>query len=383
MSLFSLSPELTSLRDSAADFARQQLSDDVEERDREQRFGRTLWDRCGQWRMQGLPVPQEDGGKGLDSLSTAVVLEGLGYGCTDSGLAFSIAAHLLACVVPVWKHASEELKSRYLPDLCSGRKIAVNAMTEPEAGSDAFAMKTTATPHEGGFLLRGTKTLATNGPIADVALVYAMTDPSKGYFGGVSAFLVDLRSNGVTVGPNLEKCGLRTVPFGALEFRDCFVPAENIVGKTGGGAAIFTQSMDWERGLLGAVHVGTMQRLMEVATHHAKTRKQFGQAIGKFQAVSHRIADMKVRLEAARLLVYQTAEQLDSCRSVSQNAAITKLFVSESLLETSIDTIRTLGGWGVLTSKQVERAMRDSIAGTVYSGTSDMQRNVIARWMGL
>ncbi|MFN9565204.1 MAG: acyl-CoA dehydrogenase family protein [Pirellulaceae bacterium] len=158
---------------------------------------------------------------------------------------------------------------------------------------------------------------------------------------------------------------------------------ENIVGKTGGGAAIFTQSMDWERGLLGAVHVGTMQRLMEVATHHAKTRKQFGQAIGKFQAVSHRIADMKVRLEAARLLVYQTAEQLDSCRSVSQNAAITKLFVSESLLETSIDTIRTLGGWGVLTSKQVERAMRDSIAGTVYSGTSDMQRNVIARWMGL
>jgi alkylation response protein AidB-like acyl-CoA dehydrogenase len=276
-------------------------------------------------------------------------------------------------VVPVWKHASEELKSRYLPDLCSGRKIAVNAMTEPEAGSDAFAMKTTATPHEGGFLLRGTKTLATNGPIADVALVYAMTDPSKGYFGGVSAFLVDLRSNGVTVGPNLEKCGLRTVPFGALEFRDCFVPAENIVGKTGGGAAIFTQSMDWERGLLGAVHVGTMQRLMEVATHHAKTRKQFGQAIGKFQAVSHRIADMKVRLEAARLLVYQTAEQLDSCRSVSQNAAITKLFVSESLLET----------WGVGTSKQVERAMRDSIAGTVYSGTSDMQRNVIARWMGL
>jgi alkylation response protein AidB-like acyl-CoA dehydrogenase len=383
MALFSLSPELVQLHASVVKFARTHLDDDVSERDRQQQFARSLWDRCGTWRMQGLAVPESAGGKGLDPLSTAVALEGLGYGCADSGLAFSIAAHLLACVVPIWKHASEELKSRYLADLCSGRIIAVNAMTEPETGSDAFAMQTIATRCDGGFLLRGTKTMATNGPIADVALVYAMTDPSKGYFGGVSAFLVDIPSDGLVVGPNLEKCGLRTVPFGELEFRDCFVPEENLVGKVGGGAAIFAQSMDWERGLLGAVHVGTMQRLLELATHHARTRKQFGQSVGKFQAVSHRIADMKVRLEAARLLVYRTAEQLESSRSVSENAAIAKLFVSESLLETSIDTIRTLGGWGVLTSKQVERAMRDSIAGTLYSGTSDLQRNVIARWMGL
>ncbi len=383
MTLFSLSPDHLSLRDAACAFAREQLTDNVIERDRQQVFSRELWNRCGEWGMQGLPIPQEFGGRGFDPLSTAVALEGLGNGCADSGLAFSITAHLLACVVPVWKHGSEALKKRFLPDLSAGRLIAVNAMTEPETGSDAFAMKTTATRHEGGFLLNGTKTLATNGPIADVALLYAMTDSAKGYFGGVTAFLVDIPSPGLVVGENLEKSGLRTVPFGELQFRDCFVDADRVVGQVGGGAAIFTESMDWERGLLGAIHVGTMQRLLDIATRHAKTRKQFGQAIGKFQAVSHRLADMKVRLEAARLLVYQTACKLDSSRSVSLDAAITKLFVSESLMESAIDTVRTLGGWGILTSNQVERALRDSVASTLYSGTSDLQRNLIARWMGL
>jgi alkylation response protein AidB-like acyl-CoA dehydrogenase len=383
MTLFSLSPDHLSLRDAACVFAREQLTDNVIERDRQEEFSRELWNRCGEWGMQGLPIPQEFGGRGFDPLSTAVALEGLGNGCADSGLAFSITAHLLACVVPVWKHGSEALKKRFLPDLSAGRLIAVNAMTEPETGSDAFAMKTTATRHEGGFLLNGTKTLATNGPIADVALLYAMTDSAKGYFGGVTAFLVDIPSPGLVVGENLEKSGLRTVPFGELQFRDCFVDADRVVGQVGGGAAIFTESMDWERGLLGAIHVGTMQRLLDIATRHAKTRKQFGQAIGKFQAVSHRLADMKVRLEAARLLVYQTACKLESSRSVSLDAAITKLFVSESLMESAIDTVRTLGGWGILTSNQVERALRDSVASTLYSGTSDLQRNLIARWMGL
>jgi alkylation response protein AidB-like acyl-CoA dehydrogenase len=383
MSLFSLSSDHTSLRDAACAFAREHLADDVTQRDRDQEFSRELWNRCGEWGMQGLPVPEAYGGKGYDPLSTAVVLEGLGHGCADSGLAFSITAHLLACVVPVWKHGSEFLKERFLPDLCSGKLIAVNAMTEPQTGSDAFAMKTTATASDGGFVINGTKTLATNGPIADVALMYAMTDPVKGYFGGVTAFLVDIPSAGLTVGPNLEKSGLRTVPFGELQFCDCFVPADRIVGQVGGGAAIFAESMDWERGLLGAIHVGTMQRLLDQATRHAKTRKQFGQAIGKFQAVSHRLADMKVRLEAARLLVYQTACKLESSRSVSLDAAITKLFVSESLMESAIDTVRTLGGWGILTTHQVERALRDSVASTLYSGTSDLQRNLIARWMGL
>jgi len=383
MALFSLSEQHIILRESAELFARQQLTDDVIERDREQRFSRVLWDRCGQWGFQGLPVPQEYGGKELDPLSTAVALEGLGGGCCDGGLVFSVAAHLLACVVPLWKHGSEELRRRYLSDLAQGRRIAVNAMTEPHSGSDAFAMQTQAIEHEGGYLINGVKTYATNGPIGDVALLYAMTDPKKGYFGGVTAFLVELRSAGITVGSALEKSGLRTVPFGEIAFRNCYVPASNVVGKVGGGAALFTESMDWERGLLGAVHVGVMQRLMNRATEYARTRKQFGQSIGKFQAVSHRIADMKVRLEASRLLVYQAASRLGTSRSVSLDAAIAKLYVSESLVETAMDTVRTLGALGILTTGEVERALRDSLASTLYSGTSDMQRNVIARWMGL
>lgn len=383
MALFSLSKDQIELRDSTSGFAREHLVDDVIDRDRSQQFSRELWDRCGRLRLQGLPVPETHGGRGLDPLSTAVALEGLGYGCPDSGLAFSLAAHLLACVVPIWKHGDDSLKGRYLPDLCSGKKIAVNAMTEPHSGSDAFSMQTVALPTDNGFVLNGTKTLATNAPLADVALVYAMTAPQKGYYGGVTAFLVDIPSAGLRTGPNLEKSGLRTVPFGEVVFKECFVPAENVVGKVGGGASIFAESMDWERGLLGAIHVGTMQRLMEQAIERARSRKQFGQPIGKFQSVSNRIADMKVRLEAARLLVYHTASRLETTRSVSLDAAIAKLFVSESLMETAIDTIRTFGGWGLLTGNEVERALRDSVASTLYSGTSDMQRNVIARWMGL
>ncbi len=383
MSPFSLSKDQIELRESTSSFAREHLVDDIVERDRLQIFSRELWERCGLERLQGLPVPQSYGGRGLDPLSTAAALEGLGYGCTDSGLAFSIAAHLLACVVPIWKHGDESLKERYLADLCSGRKIAVNAMTEPQSGSDAFSMQTVAVSTEDGFVLNGTKTLATNAPLADVGLVYAMTDPRKGYYGGVTAFVVDIPSAGLRTGPNLEKSGLRTVPFGEIVFEDCFVPVQNVVGKPGGGGQIFAESMDWERGLLGAIHVGTMQRLMELAIERARTRKQFGQPIGKFQSVSHRIADMKVRLEAARLMVYHTAARLEATRSVSLDAAIAKLFVSESLMETAIDTVRTFGGWGLLTSNEVERAMRDSVASTLYSGTSDMQRNVIARWMGL
>lgn len=383
MSPFSLSKDQIELRESTSSFAREHLVDDIVERDRLQKFSRELWERCGLERLQGLPVPQSYGGRGLDPLSTAAALEGLGYGCPDSGLAFSIAAHLLACVVPIWKHGDESLKERYLADLCSGRKIAVNAMTEPQSGSDAFSMQTVAVSTEDGFVLNGTKTLATNAPLADVGLVYAMTDPRKGYYGGVTAFVVDIPSAGLRTGPNLEKSGLRTVPFGEIVFEDCFVPVQNVVGKPGGGGQIFAESMDWERGLLGAIHVGTMQRLMELAIERARTRKQFGQPIGKFQSVSHRIADMKVRLEAARLMVYHTAARLEATRSVSLDAAIAKLFVSESLMETAIDTVRTFGGWGLLTSNEVERAMRDSVASTLYSGTSDMQRNVIARWMGL
>lgn len=380
---FKLNDEQKLLRDTIVRFARQELNDDIVSRDREHEFPRELWDKCGEMGLQGLPVPEELGGMGLDPLSTVVALEALGYGCRDGGLVFSICAHLLACVVPVWKHGSPLQHERYLRRLCRGELIAVNAMTEPGTGSDAFAMAARARPDADGYRIRGNKTFSSNGPVADLAVVYAMTDADKGYHGGVSAFLVERGTAGFESAQRFEKLGLRTCPIGELVFDDVWVPEDAVLGTVGGGATLFTQSMDWERTCLVACHVGAMERLLEEAVQYARTRKQFGQPIGKYQAIAHRIADMKVRLEASRLLTYRAASQLEQSRSVSLDAAISKLFVSESLLKSALDTVQVLGGYGIMVEYQVERALRDAVASTIYSGTSEMQRNIISRWLGL
>jgi hypothetical protein len=380
---FSLTEEQKTLRENIVRFARAELNENVPERDKAHEFPRDLWLKCGEIGIQGLPVPEEYGGSGLDAVSTAVALEALGYGCTDSGLIFSMCAHLLPCVVPLWKFGSEDQKKRWLPDLCAGRKIAVNAMTEPGSGSDAFAMRTRAIPDKGGWRLTGTKMFSSNGPIADVAVLFAVTDPEKGYHGGVTVFLVEKGTKGFEASQTFEKMGLRTSPIGELVLDNAFVPAEAVLGGVGGGSSIFAHSMDWERIFLFATHVGTMERLLEKAVEYARTRTQFGQPIGKFQAVSHKIADMKVRLEAARLLLYRSAWKMGKGKSVSMDASITKLFVSESLLKTAMDTVQVLGGYGFMTEYEVERALRDATGSTIYSGTSEMQRNIIARWLGL
>lgn len=380
---FALTEEQEQLRGQIIEFAQGELNQGVVERDREHRFSRDLWRKCGQLGLPGLPVPEEYGGTGLDTLSTAVALEALGYGCTDGGLVFSLCAHLLSCVVPIWKHGSEEQKRRYLPGLCDGSLIAVNAMTEPDSGSDAFAMSCTARHDGNGYVLNGTKTFSSNGPIADLAVVFAVTDPAKGYHGGVSAFLIEKDTPGFRPGQTFEKMGLRTSPIGELILDDVRASAGAVLGPVGAGATLFTQAMDWERVCLFASHLGTMQRLLERAIGYARSRRQSGQPIGKFQAVAHRIADMKVHLEAARLLTYRAAWRLDRSRHVGLDASIAKLFVSESLVKVALDTVRVFGGYGYMTEYEVERALRDAIGSTIYSGTSDVQRNIIARWLGL
>ena len=380
---FALTEDQRLLRDNIVRFAQRELNDGVLERDREQAFPRELWLKCGEMGLQGLPVPEEYGGVGLDPLSVAIALEALGYGCQDGGLVFSICAHLLACVVPIWKHGNEDQKRKYLPGLSNGSLIAVNGMTEPGTGSDAFAMSTRAVRDGDGFRLNGTKTFSSNGPIADLAVVYAVTDPDKGYLGGVTAFLIEKGTPGFSSGQKFDKLGLRTCPIGELVLEEVFLPASAVLGGVGAGGGIFSQSMEWERICLVASHVGTMERLLEQAIEYARTRKQFGQAIGKFQAVSHRIADIKVRLEASRLLTYYSAWRLDRTRESSLDASMTKLFVSESLVRTALDTIQVLGGYGFMTDYHVERVLRDAVGSTLYSGTSEIQRNIIARWLGL
>ena len=380
---FALTEEQEFLRDEIIHFAKRELNEQVIERDRAQQFPRDLWLKCGEMGLQGLPVPEEYGGAGLDALSTAVALEALGYGCEDGGLSFSICAHLLACVIPIINHGSEEQKQKYLPKLSNGTLIAVNAMSEPGSGSDAYNMKTRAIREGDGYRINGTKIWSTNGPIADLAVLYAVTDPEKGYYGGTSVFLVEKETPGFAPGQKFEKMGLRTSPIGEIVIEDMWVPESALVGGEGAGTAIFTQSMEWERVCIGAKHCGTMQRLMEKSMDYAKEREAFGKPISNYEAVSNKIVDMKVRLEASRLLAYHSATRLDKARDVAIDASMTKIFVSEALVQTALDTVQIFGGNGFTTDYEVERSLRDSIGGKIYSGTNEIQRNILAKWLGL
>src|SRR5688572_2129343 len=378
---FSLSAVQQKLRQEIVEFARAELNCGAAERDRTESFPHDLWHKCGALRLQGLFVPEEYGGRGLDPLSATVALEALGYGCDDGGLSFAICAHLLACVVPIWKHGTEEQKRRYLPKLCDGTLIAGNAMTEANSGSDAFALTTRAEPEGDGFRINGSKNMVSNGPVADVFVTYAATDPGKGYHGGVTAFVLPRDTPGVRAGQSFEKMGLRSCPLGEVVFDNVYVPADAALGRAGTGGSIFAQSMEWERICLVAIHVGTQERLLEQSIRHVRSRKIKGQAIG--QGVSHRIADMKVRLDASRLLMYRAAGRLDRSRDIALDASMAKLLVSESLVATAQDALRIIGGHAILADHEAERALRDAVSSTLYSGTSEIQRNIIARWLGL
>ncbi len=380
---FTLSSDQKRLRDEIIRFSKERLNDDVALRDERREFPRDLWDLCGEMGLTGLVVPEEHGGSGLDPLSASIALQAFGYGCRDGGLVFSVCAHLLACVVPIWKHGSEEQKKKYLRGLAKGTMIAANAMTEPESGSDAFSLKTRAKRTDSGYLLNGTKIFASNGPVADLALVFALTDEEKGYHGGVTAFLVKKETPGFSVGQTFEQSGLKTCLISELVFEDVELGEEAVLGLEGAGSVIFNEAMEWERTCLVAAHVGTMERLLEQAIDYAKTRVAFGQPIGKNQAISHRIAEMKVRLEAARLLTLSAAWGLEHKREHALDASAAKLFSSESLVKTAMETVQIFGGYGFMKEYEVERALRDAIAGTVYSGTSEIQKTIIARWLGL
>ena len=380
---FSYSAEQQTLRDGIIKFAKERLNAGVIERDRHQEFPRDLWLACGEMGLQGLPVPEALGGAGLDPLTCTIALEALGYGCKDNGLVFSICAHLLSCVVPLWRFGNDAQQRQYLPGLCNGTRIGIHAMTEPGSGSDSFALKTRAERDGGQWRINGSKTFISNAPVADLIIVFALTDPAKGYHGGVTAFLMERDTPGLSVSRKIEKMGMRTSPFGELAFDDVRVPDASILGTLGGGSAIFTHAMDWERILLFAAHVGQMERLLELGVAYARTRHQGGKAIGKYQAVSHKLADLKVNLEAARLLLYRSATRLDKSRAVSLDSAMTKLFVSESLVKGALDVLQVFAGYGYAVEYEIEREVRDALGSKIYSGTNEVQRNIIASWLRL
>jgi alkylation response protein AidB-like acyl-CoA dehydrogenase len=370
------------LRQSVIEFARAELNEDVADRDKNAAFPHEAWQRCAAFGLQGLPVPREYGGAGVDATSIMVALEALGYACTDNGLIFSLNAQMWACETPIAKFGSEEQKQRYLPVLCDGSLIAAHGMSEPGSGSDAFSLTTTAARRGDTFVLDGAKTFVTNAPVSDLFIVFASTDRGRG-FAGLSAFLVERAAPGLTVGAPLSKMGLRTSPMSELFFDGCEVPAGQMLGEPGAGMAIFNSSMRWERSCILASTVGTMQRQLERCVEYARERKQFGQPIGGFQAVSHKLVDMRLRIETSRLLLYRLGWLLDHGKPATLESALTKLYLSDCFVRSSLDAVQIHGGYGYMTEYELEREVRDALGSRLYSGTSEIQYNIVAGSMGL
>jgi len=374
---FDLSEEQRKIKEEIVRFAQNELNGDLIDRDREGVFSREAWNKCAGMGIQGLPFPPEHGGSGADVVTTTVAMEGLGYGCRDNGLIFAINAQMWSVQMPIWQFGSEEQKGKYLTRLCRGEWIGAHCMTEPNSGSDAFSLSSTAERRGDTYVLNGSKTFATNAPMADVFLVFAKTDRTKGFM-GISAFLLERGLRGLRVNREISKMGLKTAPMAEVVFEDCAVPAENRLGPEGAGSRLFNSSMEWERACLLAAYSGAMERQLEACVRYARERRQFQRPIGKFQAVANKIVDMKVRLETARLLLYKVAWMKQNRKDVALEAAMAKLYLSECWVLSSLDAIQIHGGYGYTTEFEMERELRDAISSRIYSGTSEIQKNIIA-----
>jgi alkylation response protein AidB-like acyl-CoA dehydrogenase len=376
---FTWTSEQVAFRKSVLEFARQQLDTASPE---QRGFTRELWQKCAEFGVQGLTVPEEYGGSHADVLTTMLAMEALGCGCRDSGLLFSLHAHMWAVIIPILHFGTAEQKTRWLPPLCDGTFVGAHGMTEPGSGSDAFSLTTKAQRKGDGYVLNGSKTFVTNAPVADVFIVFATVNRQQGMW-GVTGFIVPRSTAGLTVSRPIHKMGLKTSPMAEIAFEDCEVPAEARLGREGQGAAIFNHSMGWERSGILASAVGSMERQLDACVEYAKDRTQFGRPIGSFQLVASRLVDMKLRLETSRLLLYRTAWSHSQGTMTPLDAAMAKLHISESAVASALDAIQIHGGWGYTEEFGVERELRDSIGGRLYSGTSEIQRLIIASGLGL
>ncbi|MFH9015692.1 acyl-CoA dehydrogenase family protein [Streptomyces sp. NPDC017943] len=352
------------------------------ERDAEAAFPREQWDLLRASGILGLPFDTRWGGLGQDLLTTMYVLEGLGRGCRDAGLNFSVCSHLVSTGVPLQRFGSPELQDRYLPGLCSGDLIGAHAISEPDSGSDALAMRTRAVRDGDDFVLNGSKAFVSNGPVADVVTVYARTSDRPGPL-SITAFLVDRDTPGLTTGRPVAKMGLRTSPLCELFLDDCRVPASQVVGRPGGGFLVLDHVMRWEILCSFVINAGEMRDRVERCTEYARARTQFGRPIGSYQAVSHKIVDMDVGTETARHWLYSTARKLMAGENVTRDIAIAKLVTSEANVASALAAVQIFGGNGYMAEYGVEKELRNSVAGTIYSGTSEIQRNRIASMLGL
>jgi len=373
---FDLGETADMLRDQVASFAADEIAPRAAEIDRSNEFPADLWQKLGALGLLGVTVEEEYGGSGLGYLEHAVAMEEISRASASVGLSYG--AHSNLCVNQIRRNGNEEQKRRYLPKLVSGHHVGALAMSEPGAGSDVVSMKLRAEKRGDRYVLNGNKMWITNGPDANVLVVYAKTDPEAGPR-GMTAFLVEKGWKGFSTAQKLDKLGMRGSNTCELVFEDCEVPVENVLGQEGRGVNVLMSGLDYERAVLAAGPLGIMQACMDVVLPYVHDRKQFGQSIGQFQLVQGKLADMYTSLNACRAYVYAVNKACDRGRTTRKDAAGAILYAAEKATQVALDAIQLLGGNGYINDYPTGRLLRDAKLYEIGAGTSEIRRMLIGR----
>jgi isovaleryl-CoA dehydrogenase len=373
---FDLGETADAIRDTVREFTQDHIAPRAEEIDRTNEFPRDLWPKMGEIGLHGITVEEEYGGIGLGYLEHVIAVEEISRGSASVGLSYG--AHSNLCINQIRRNGSEDQKRRYLPKLIAGEHLGALAMSEPGSGSDVVSMRTRAEKRGDRYFLTGNKMWITNGPTADVLVVYAKTDPEAGPR-GMTAFIVEKGFKGFSTHQKLDKIGMRGSDTCELVFQDCEVPEENVLGKVGRGVNVLMSGLDYERAILAAGPLGIMQACMDVVLPYIHERKQFGQPIGTFQLVQGKVADMYVNMNAAKAYVYAVAKACDRGETTREDAAGAILYAAEQATKCALDAIQLLGGNGYINDYPTGRLLRDAKLYEIGAGTSEIRRMLIGR----
>ena len=373
---FQLTEEQEMLRKMVQDFAAKEVEPTAAERDEEERFDRSIFDKMADLGLAGIPWPEKYGGIGSDYVSYVIAVEELSRVCASIGV--TLSAHVSLASWPIFKYGNEEQKQTFLRRLAEGSALGAYALSEPGAGSDVASMKMTAKEDGDDYILNGSKVWITNGSVADIYVVFAKTD-SDAKHRGISAFIVEAGTEGFTYGKKERKLGIRSSPTTELIFENCRIPKENLLGKEGEGFKIAMTTLDGGRSGIVAQAVGIAQGALDASANYAKEREQFGKPIAHNQGISFKLADMATETEAARLLTYQAAWRETEGLDYSKASAMAKLFAGDTAMKHTVEAVQIFGGYGYTKDYPVERYMRDAKITQIYEGTNEIQRLVIGR----
>ncbi|HDR7711808.1 acyl-CoA dehydrogenase AcdA [Bacillus cereus] len=375
---FKLSEEHEMIRKMVRDFAKNEVAPTAAERDEEERFDRELFEQMAELGLTGIPWPEEYGGIGSDYLAYVIAIEELSRVCASTGV--TLSAHTSLAGWPIFKFGTEEQKQKFLRPMAEGKKIGAYGLTEPGSGSDAGGMKTIAKRDGDHYILNGSKIFITNGGIADIYVVFALTDPESKQR-GTSAFIVESDTPGFSVGKKESKLGIRSSPTTEIMFEDCRIPVENLLGEEGQGFKVAMQTLDGGRNGIAAQAVGIAQGALDASVEYARERHQFGKPIAAQQGIGFKLADMATDVEAARLLTYQAAWLESEGLPYGKESAMSKVFAGDTAMRVTTEAVQVFGGYGYTKDYPVERYMRDAKITQIYEGTQEIQRLVISRML--